>query len=108
MNEERHYQVLKHLAANPQATQRDLAKALGLSLGSTNFCIRAVIDQGWLKVQNFRNSHNKRAYAYLLTPEGLAAKAHLTARFLQRKRAEYVALQAEIEELTAELQTQPE
>jgi EPS-associated MarR family transcriptional regulator len=108
MNEERHYQVLKHLAANPQATQRDLAKALGLSLGSTNFCIRAVIDQGWLKVQNFRNSRNKRAYAYLLTPDGIEAKARLTARFLQRKRAEYAALKTEIEHLTAELQTQPE
>jgi EPS-associated MarR family transcriptional regulator len=108
VNEEHHYRVLKHLAAHPQATQRDLAKALGLSLGSTNYCIRAVIDRGWLKVQNFRTSHNKRAYAYLLTPEGIAAKAHLTVRFLHRKRAEYAALQLEIEQLAAELQTQPE
>ncbi len=102
------YQVLKHLAAHPQATQRDLAKALGLSLGSTNFCLRAVIDQGWIKVQNFRNSRNKRAYAYLLTPDGIEAKARLTARFLQRKRAEYAALKTEIEQLTAELQARPE
>jgi EPS-associated MarR family transcriptional regulator len=80
---------------------------MGLSLGSTNYCIRAVIDRGWLKVQNFRNSRNKRAYAYLLTPEGIAAKAQLTARFLQRKRAEYAALQLEIEQLAAELQAQP-
>ena len=87
MNDDLHYRVLKHLAANPQATQRDLAKALGLSLGSTNYCIRAVIDQGWLKVQNFRNSHNKRAYADLLTPAGIQAKARLTARFLQSCKA---------------------
>ena len=108
MNEEHHYRVLKHLAANPQATQRDLAQALGLSLGSANYCIRAVIDRGWVKVQNFRNSRNKRAYAYLLTPDGLAAKVHLTVHFLQRKRAEHAALQREIEQLTAELQTQPD
>lgn len=108
MNEEHHYRVLKHLAAHPQATQRDLAKALGLSLGSTNYCIRAVMDRGWLKVQNFRNSRNKLAYAYLLTPEGIEAKARLTARFLHRKRAEFEALRLEIEELAAELQAQPE
>ena len=96
VNEEHHYRVLKHLAANPQATQRDLAKALGLSLGSTNDCIRAVIDQGWLKVQNFRNSHNKRAYADLLTPHGIEQKAQLTLRCLQRKEAEYLALEDEI------------
>lgn len=77
-------------------------------MGSTNDCIRAAIDRGWLKVQNFRNSRHKRAYAYLLTPEGLAAKAQLTARFLQRKRAEYAALQRDIEQLTAELRAQPE
>ena len=108
MNDDLHYRVLKHLAANPQATQRDLAKAMGLSLGSTNYGIRAVIDRGWLKVQNFRNSRNKRAYAYLLTPDGLAAKARLTVRYLQRKRAEYAALKTEIEQLTAELQARPE
>ena len=106
MNEERHYRVLKHLAANPQATQRDFAKALGLSLGSTNFCIRAVIDQGWLKVQNFRNSHNKRAYADLLTPEGIEARARLTARFLQRKEAAYLALEAEIARLRQDVRAQ--
>jgi EPS-associated MarR family transcriptional regulator len=108
VNEEHHYRVLKHLATHPQATQRDLAKALGLSLGSVNYCIRAVMDRGWLKVQNFRNSRNKLAYAYLLTPEGIEAKARLTARFLHRKRAQFEALRLEIEELAAELQAQPE
>ncbi|WP_300971349.1 MarR family EPS-associated transcriptional regulator [Thiocapsa sp.] len=75
---------------HPDATQRDLAKALGISLGSTNFCVRALIDQGWVKVRNFRRSDNKRAYAYLLTPQGIEAKARITARFLQRKRTEYL------------------
>ncbi len=108
MTDDLHYRVLKHLAAHPDATQRDLAKALGISLGSTNFCVRAVIDQGWVKVQNFRRSDNKLAYAYLLTPQGIEAKARITARFLKRKRAEYQALKAEIAQLDAEVRSQSE
>ena len=103
MTEELHYRVLKHLAAHPEATQRDLAQALGISVGSTNYCVRAVIDKGWVKVQNFRNSKKKLAYAYLLTPAGLEAKARITVSFLQRKRAEYEALRAEIDQLAAEV-----
>lgn len=103
MTDDLHYRVLKHLEAHPEAIQRDLAKALGISLGSTNYCVRALIDQGWVKVQNFRKSNNKLAYAYLLTPQGIEAKAQITARFLQRKRAEYKALRAEIEQLAAEV-----
>jgi MarR family transcriptional regulator, temperature-dependent positive regulator of motility len=106
MTDELHYRVLKHLEAHPDATQRDVAKALGISLGSTNYCVRAVIDQGWVKVRNFRNSKNKLAYAYLLTPQGIEAKARIAARFLQRKRAEYEALKTEIEQLAAEVRSQ--
>jgi MarR family transcriptional regulator, temperature-dependent positive regulator of motility len=102
MTEELQYRVLKHMEAHPDFTQRDLAKALGVSLGSANFCVRALIGQGWVKVQNFRRSDNKRAYAYLLTPQGIEAKARITARFLQRKRAEYEALKVEIAQLSAE------
>ncbi|RKT45216.1 MarR family EPS-associated transcriptional regulator [Thiocapsa rosea] len=107
MTDDLHYRVLKHLETHPEATQRDLAKALGISLGSTNFCVRAVIDQGWVKVQNFRRSDNKLAYAYLLTPQGIEAKTRITARFLQRKRAEYEALKAEIEQLAEEVGSNP-
>ncbi|QVL50213.1 MAG: MarR family EPS-associated transcriptional regulator [Thiocapsa sp.] len=107
MTDDLHYRVLKHLEANPEATQRDLAKALGISLGSTNYCVRAVVDQGWVKVQNFRRSNNKLAYAYLLAPQGIEAKARITARFLQRKRAEYDALKIEIAQLDAEVRSQP-
>ncbi len=106
MTDDLHYRVLKHLEAHPEATQRDLAKALGISLGSTNFCVRALIDQGWVKVQNFRRSDNKRAYAYLLTPQGIEAKARITARFLKRKEAEYEALRAEIDQLRTEFAQQ--
>jgi len=107
MSDDLHYRVLKHLEAHPDATQRDLAKALGISLGSTNFCVRALIEQGWVKVQNFRRSDNKLAYAYLLTPQGIEAKARITARFLQRKRDEYAALKAEIAQLAAEVGSHP-
>jgi EPS-associated MarR family transcriptional regulator len=103
MTDDLHYRVLKHLQAHPEATQRDLARLLGISLGRTNYCVRALIDQGWVKVQNFRRSDNKLAYVYLLTPQGIEAKAHITVRFLQRKQAEYEALKAEIAELDAEV-----
>ena len=106
MTDELHYRVLKQLQAHPDAPQRDLAKALGISLGSANVCVRALVEQGWVKVQNFRRSDNKRGYASLLTPEGIEAKARITARFLRRKRAEYEALKAVIAQLTAEAASQ--
>jgi MarR family transcriptional regulator, temperature-dependent positive regulator of motility len=106
MTDDLHYRVLKHLHAHPDATQRDMAKALGISLGRTNFFVRAVVEQGWVKVQNFRNSGNKLAYAYLLTPQGIEAKARITARFLKRKEAEFEALKTEIAQLIAEVQGQ--
>ncbi|MEA3643214.1 MAG: MarR family EPS-associated transcriptional regulator [Lamprobacter sp.] len=102
MNDELQYHVLKHLQSNPQASQRELARALGISLGRTNHCVRAVIERGWVKAQNFRRSNNKLAYAYLLTPEGIEQKTRILARFLKRKEAEYQALQDELEQLTAE------
>jgi len=83
-------------------SQRQMAKALGLSLGKTNYCVQALLKKGWLKLQNFSGNANKQAYAYLLTPEGIANKAQLTTRFLQRKQQEYVLLKAEIETLQRE------
>lgn len=104
VTDEIQYRLLRHLAANPQATQRELARILGISLGRTNYCVRALVERGWVKVQNFRKSDNKLAYSYLLTPQGIEAKARVTMRFLKRKRAEYEALKAELAELTAEVQ----
>jgi EPS-associated MarR family transcriptional regulator len=78
-------------------------QALGISVGRTNYRLRALLDRGWIKIQNFRNSRNKRAYLYLLTRQGIDAKARIAARFLQRKEAEYAALHAEIARLRAEL-----
>lgn len=90
------------LQAKPDMSQRQMAKALGLSLGKTNYCVQALLKKGWLKLQNFSGNANKQAYAYLLTPEGIANKAQLTTRFLQRKQQEYVLLKAEIEALQRE------
>ena len=97
-----HFRVLRLLEANPAMNQRDLADALGVSLGKTNYCLKALLDKGMLKMQNFQNSKKKLAYAYLLTPAGIAEKAALTQRFLKRKIEEYEFLKAEIEQLKQE------
>lgn len=104
--DEHHLKVLRLLEANPDMSQRELADALGISLGKTNYCVRALVDKGLLKMNNFRNSQNKLAYAYLLTPVGIAAKADLTARFLKRRLVEYESLKKEIDDLKRELQVE--
>jgi len=96
------FRVLRTLEARPETSQRELADSLGVSLGKANYCLKALMDKGLVKVRNFRNSKNKLAYAYVLTPSGVAAKASLTGRFLKRKMAEYEVLQKEIEELKRE------
>lgn len=106
VTEDLHLRALRLLQDDPSLSQRALAHALGISLGRTNYCLRALIDQGWVKVQNFRGNQNKLAYLYLLTPQGIEAKARITARFLKRKEAEYSALAAEIASLRAEVQAQ--
>ena len=103
MNEESHYHVFKILEDNPNISQRELAEILGVSLGKANYCIRGMIDKGLIKANNFKNSDNKRAYFYKLTPRGIEAKAKMSVRFLARKIAEYEALRLEIEELKARL-----
>ncbi len=101
---EAHYRVLKALDANPNLSQRQLAAELGISVGKANYCIKALIDKGWVKARNFRNSDNKLAYAYVLTPNGIRRKSQLTIRFLERKRREFEALRREIAVLSAELE----
>ena len=96
------YGLLKTLENNPSLSQRDLARRLGISLGKVNFCLNALVAKGCLKVNNFRNSDNKLAYAYLLTPRGVEQKARMTVEFLQIKVREYECLRMEIEELQRE------
>jgi len=102
LTDEYRFKILRILEADPDISQRDLARALGISLGRANFCLQALIERGWIKVNNFKNSNNKKAYMYLLTRRGITAKARVTARFLERKVAEYEALKREIEQLQSE------
>ena len=103
MSEQRQLDAMRLLETNPQMTQRELAEALGVSLGAANYCLKALVEKGWVKLENFQNSPNKLGYLYLLTPMGIAAKATLTARFLRQKSTEYEALKAEIEQLQSEM-----
>ena len=102
LDETTYYALLKTLEENPGLSQRDLAKKLGVSLGKVNFCLNALVEKGNLKIRNFRNSDNKLAYAYLLTPSGVEQKARMTVQFLKSKVLEYERLRAEIEELQRE------
>ncbi len=103
MQDEIHYKLLKLLEEAPGITQRELAAKLGISLGKANYCLRAVVEKGWVKMDNFRRNPNKMGYAYLLTPSGIEEKASVTTRFLKRKMVEFDALKAEIERLQTEL-----
>lgn len=101
--EEAHLKVLRAIDAEPSISQRDLARQLGISLGKTNYCLQALLEKGWVKVRNFKNSKNKIAYSYLLTPKGVDQKAKLTVVFLKRKEAEFEALKYEIRQLSEEV-----
>ena len=96
------YKILKIFENNPNATQRQIARDLNVSLGKTNYIIRALIDRGWIKLSNFKRSDNKLGYIYLLTPKGIAEKSMLSQKFLRRKSEEYNRLKKEIEMLKKE------
>ena len=96
LTDEYRYKILKLVEAKPDISQRELAKHLGISLGKTNFCLKALIDVGLIKATNFRNNQNKLAYMYLLTPSGIEEKSTTTIRFLKAKIKEYELLHEEI------------
>jgi EPS-associated MarR family transcriptional regulator len=103
LTDEVRYKLLKLLGSNPRLSQRDVARELGISLGKVNYCLNSLVRKGWVKAINFKNSRNKIAYMYLLTPRGIEEKAGVTVRFLQRKMGEYEALRAEIERIREEV-----
>jgi len=102
LTDETRYRILKLLEADPQASQRRISDELGISLGRVNYCLNALINKGLVKANNFRNSENKRAYLYLLTPRGIEERARVTARFLRVKLDEYEVLKRELEDLQRE------
>jgi len=102
--QETHLKVLRHLETNPEITQRELAKELGVSVGKVNYCLKALIQKGWVKASNFKNNKNKAAYAYLLTPKGIEHKAQITVRYLKAKMHEYESLKKEIAQLQSEVE----
>ncbi|WP_428241010.1 MarR family EPS-associated transcriptional regulator [Gynuella sp.] len=104
-SDELSHQILTILSDHPQTSQRQLARELGISLGKVNYCLNALIEKGILKVNNFKNSKNKAAYVYVLTPKGIEEKAKVTARFLKRKIEEFDALQAEIKKLKKQVES---
>jgi EPS-associated MarR family transcriptional regulator len=105
IQEDTHFRIMRILQESPDLTQRELAEKLGVSVGGLNYCLNALIDKGWVKMQNFQNSKNKFKYVYLLTPQGIAEKVALTSRFLERKIREYEILKAEIESLHQDVQS---
>jgi len=102
LSDENRYKLLKLLDENPEMNQRQIASALGLSLGKVNYCLKALIEKGWIKAGNFSRNPNKKAYAYLLTLRGIEEKTKVTRAFLERKKREYEELKAEIEMLQNE------
>ena len=104
LQEDTNFRLMKLLQNNPDISQREMAKALGISFGGVNYCLNALIDKGLVKVQNFSQSKNKFGYVYLLTPTGMTEKAVLTGSFLKRKLQEYEQLRVEIEVLQQEVE----
>ena len=106
LTDEYRYKILKLVEAKPEISQRELAAELGISLGKANFCLKALIAVGLLKATNFRNSKNKLAYMYLLTPTGIEEKTKITLRFLKNKMQEYESLKLEIDILNQEVKAE--
>ena len=104
--EDTYYRVLRILNENPDITQRELAQKLELSVSGLNYCLKALVEKGLVKMQNFSSSKNKLGYMYLLTPAGLAEKALLTSRFLKRKMHEYEELKKEIKLVQKEISSE--
>ena len=102
LTDEYRYRILKLLEKNPTASQREIARELGVSLGRVNFCLQALIEKGLIKVNNFRKNESKRAYLYYLTPKGMKEKTRVTVRYLKLKLDEYESLKREVAELQRE------
>lgn len=104
LQEDTNFRLMQLLHDNPHISQREMAKALGISFGGINYCLNALIEKGLIKIHNFNLNQNKFGYAYLLTPKGISEKALLTSGFLKRKLQEYKVLKSEIKALKLEIE----
>ena len=95
-NKQDHFDVLRKIQKKPNASQRELAKELGFSLGKLNYCLKALQNKGLIKMKNFSKNHNKIKYFYILTPQGIAEKTKLTINFMKMKMKEYDELKKEM------------
>ena len=102
LKQQNQYQILKSLEKDPNYTQRQLSKDLDISLGNVNYCLKNLIEKGFVKINNFRKSKNKTQYSYLLTPQGIEEKSRLTIEFIKIKTQEYNRLENEIQDLKSE------
>lgn len=100
--EEAQFQVMRLIAQNPELTTRQIADEVGISTGAAYYCVTALVEKGFVKLENFKNNPRKGQYAYILTPRGVREKAALTVTFLERKLGEYEALRSEIADLERE------
>ena len=98
-NQQSKYQILKSLEQDSNLTQRQLSEGLGISLGKVNYCLKSLIQKGFVKINNFKNSNHKLQYSYLLTPTGIDEKTKLTIEFLKVKAKEYETLKKEVERI---------
>jgi EPS-associated MarR family transcriptional regulator len=105
LHQDTNFRLMKILEANPDLSQREMGKALGISFGGINYCLNALVAKGLVKIENFSQNQNKFAYAYLLTPSGIAERAAMTSSFLKRKMDEYETLELEIATLKSEIET---
>jgi EPS-associated MarR family transcriptional regulator len=102
LQDEISYKLLKIIEEEPHLSQREIAARMGVSLGKANYCLKSLIDKGYIKARNFYNNNHKVGYIYMLTPSGVEEKVSVTYRFLKRKMREYEDIKAEIESLKAE------
>ena len=103
LHEDTNFRLMRILEVNPELSQREMGKALGISFGGINYCLNALISKGLVKIENFSHNQNKFGYVYLLSPSGIAEKAALTSVFLKRKMDEYEALKIELATLKSDV-----
>lgn len=102
-NKDIHLDLLRKIESNPNYTQRELSREMGISLGMVNYCMKELSKRGWIKLMRFSQNSNKIGYAYLLTPKGIEEKTKLTFKFLKLKIAEYEMLKNEISDLKKDI-----